>query len=48
MNSSAAAPRKFMSEHAVNLYSARWIIVTPSDLVSGGTVDAATAEVAEG
>jgi hypothetical protein len=41
------APRKFLSEFAVNLYSARWIMVTPSDLMAGGEIDADTAELVE-
>jgi hypothetical protein len=36
-----------MSEHAVNLYSARWIVVTPSDLVAGGEMDQVSAKVAD-
>lgn len=39
--------RKFLSEFAVNLCSARWIIVTPSDLMSGGKIDAEAAEIVE-
>jgi hypothetical protein len=40
-------PRKYMSEHAVNLYSARWFIVTPSDLMSGGTMDEDSKDIAQ-
>jgi hypothetical protein len=36
-----------MSEHAVSLYSARWIGVTPSDLTGGGEMDKISAEIAE-
>lgn len=38
-------PRKFMSEFAVNLYSARWIMVSPSELMSGGEINSEAAEV---
>lgn len=42
-----APPRKFLSEFAVNLLSARWIMVTPSDLMSGGEINQQSAEVAQ-
>lgn len=45
--SETVPPRKFLSEHAVNLYSARFIIVTPSDLMAGGEMDRDSAEVSE-
>jgi hypothetical protein len=41
-----APPRMFLSEFAVNLYSARWIIITPAELMSGGTVAPHAAELA--
>ncbi len=40
-------PRKFLSEFAVSLFSARWLMVTPSDLMKGGEVSQEAAEVAQ-
>jgi hypothetical protein len=42
-----APPRKYLSEFAVNLYSARWLMVTPSELMSGGTPPADAAELVQ-
>lgn len=42
-----SAPRKFLSEHAVNLYSARWMIITPSDLMAGGEMSQEVKDVSE-
>jgi len=38
--------RKYLSEHAVNLYSGRFIVVTPGELMSGGVMDPQAEEVA--
>lgn len=35
-----AASRKFLSEFALNLPSARWLLITPTELVSGKEYDA--------
>lgn len=45
--SEPAPPRKFLSEFAVSLCSARWIMVTPSDLMAGGEIDPRSAEIVE-
>lgn len=37
--------RKYLSEHAVNIYSARWLTITASQLASDGKMDAETQEV---
>ena len=33
------AERKYLSEHAVNLFTSNFIVVTPSELMSGGEMD---------
>jgi hypothetical protein len=41
------APRKYLSEFAVNLYSARWLMVTPSEIMSGGSIPADASELVQ-
>lgn len=40
-------PRKFMSEFAVHLYSKSFIVVTPSELMAGGTMTLEAQELAQ-